>query len=209
MNLDELVQLETAGILLIGWIQFSTRHSAERLDYNTRANRMVDKFVAGIRKRWLGEPLATGTTSPQVFGSELDIKFGNLLHYVLEGNEVVLAQCFTPPIKYQKRFLGLRRIDWRPGHLVVLTSGNRLVWLKDEYRGRWERYAGITVSAPASLFRSCVLEDTPDHSQLIIDFLPGASWRVPVYDSRSGWAGFSQAVRQHLGRPEDRQTAPP
>ncbi|MGA7414818.1 MAG: hypothetical protein WBW33_30395, partial [Bryobacteraceae bacterium] len=198
LNLDELVQLETAGILLIGWIQFTTRRSTERVDYNTRTGWVVDKFMAALRVRWLGEPSPKGTASSKMFGAELDIKFRNLLLHELDRNEAVLLQCFTPPIKVQKRFLGLRRVSWRPGHLVALTSGNRLLWLKDEYRNRWERYAGIAVSVPTSLFQSSKMEASPSQEELIFHFLSGTSWRISIFWAASDWIGFADALSHCL-----------
>jgi hypothetical protein len=191
-----LVQIETANILLLGWIQLDTHRSSERVDYNTRASWAMDKFIVAVKRRWLGEATATDSLSPQLFGAELDIKFRNLLHFELDRNEVVLAQCFTPPFKYEKRFLGLTKVHWRPGHLVVLTSGNRLVWLKDDYRGRWERYAGIAVSAPISLFQSARVDAGPGYRELVIDFRLGTSWRISMFGAGSGWADFSDALNR-------------
>jgi hypothetical protein len=193
-----MVQLETAGILLLGWIQFTTRRSTERLDYNTRAGWVVDQFMATVRVRWLGEPSPIGTPCSKMFGPELDIKFRNLLHHEMDRNETVLLQCFTPPIRYQKRFLGLIRTSWRPGDLVVLTSGNRLVWLKDEHRGRWERYAGIAVSVPTSLFQSSRMEASASHEELICCFRSGASWRISILGAGSDWSGFVDALNRCL-----------
>jgi hypothetical protein len=196
LDLDELVQLETANILLLGWIQFATPRLSERLGYNTRANWAVDGFMAAIRGRWLGEPPPTGTTCSKTFGPELDIKFRNLLHQHLDRDESVLLQCFTPPLEQQKRFLGLKRINWRPGHLIALTSWNRLIWLKDEYQGRWERYAGIAVSAPTPLFQSSRIEAKPEHEEVVICFLSGASWRISLLEAGPDWANFLCALNR-------------
>jgi hypothetical protein len=194
LKLDELVQLETSGILLLGWIQFTTRRSTYRLDYNTRTGWVVDKFITSVRTRWLGEPATADSTSLKMFGLDLDIKFRNLLHHELAANECVVLQCFTPPIEIHKKLLGLIRINWRPGHLVALTSGNRLVWLTDEYRGRWERYAGIAVSIPTPLFQSSRFYTGPHQKELMIHFLSGTSWRIPILGAGSDWARLSDAL---------------
>jgi hypothetical protein len=178
LKLDELVQLETAGILLLGWIQLTTRRSVYRLNYNTRTGWVVDRFMASVRTRWLGEAVPTDSTRSKMFGWDLDIKFRNFLHHELDANEFVLLQCFTPPIEFQKRFLGLRRINWRSAHLIALTSGNRLVWLTDEYRRRWERYAGNAASVPTLFFQSsrvCSAANRKEPSFTSYPALPGES----------------------------------
>jgi hypothetical protein len=192
LNLADLVQLETGSSLLSGWIQLSTRASTCRLLYNTRASDKLDQFVADMRRRWLGAPAARRPTEVERFGPEPDIKFRNLLDGALGHAESVLSQCFTAPLEYQNGCLLFRRNNWRPGHLVALTSANRLLWLKDEYRGHWERYAGITVSAPVSFFRCCKVETTADHDTLVIDFMTGNSWRIAIHRADSGCAGFSK-----------------
>ena len=156
--------------------------------------------MATVRDRWLGKPSPRGTTCSRRFGPEQHIKFRNLLQHELDGNESVLLELFSPPIKYQKRFLGLKRMNWRPGHLVALTSGNRLLWLKDEYRGRWERYAGIAVSVPTSLFQSSKIEASPSHEELIVYFyfLSGTSWRISILGDGSDWIGFVDALNRCL-----------
>ncbi len=150
--------------------------------------------MALVRRRWLGAPTLGKASDAPEFGLELDIKFGNLLLGALDPEEFALAKCFSAPLQYQSGFSLLRKNKWWPGHLVVLTSGNRLIWLKDEYRGYRERYAGITISAPTSLLRGCSFETTPDHSNLVVDFTVGNPWRIAIYEMDAGGERFTAAV---------------
>jgi hypothetical protein len=194
LNLADIVQLETGSSLLSGWIHFSTRVSTLKLLYNTRASNRLEEFIAIVRRRWLGAPTAGKKPEAKRFGPELDIKFRNLFAEALDRDDSVLCQCFAPPLADQSKFALFRKNKWRPGHLIVLTSGNRLLWLKDDYRGHWERYAGITVSAPRSLFRSSTVETAPDHYTLVIDFAADYSWRIEIYQWESGCGAFSETL---------------
>lgn len=192
--LDELVQLETGTILLLGWIQLSTGTATHHLIYNTRASRCLDDFIAAVRRRWLH---ATGYVRPvpvKVFGQELEIKFSNLLHYSLDRDEDVLLRYFMAPVEFKTRWLIFHRVKSRQGHLVALTSGNRLLWLKDEHRGRRERYAGITVSAPAWLVDGCTVTTDRDRNDFEIQFKSGPPWRFAVYGAASGCVDFSHCL---------------
>jgi hypothetical protein len=200
LNLGDIVQLETGSSLLLGWIHFSTRLSTLKLIYNTRASDRLEQFIAAVRRRWLGMPLPRKPTEPIRFGLELDLKFRDLIHDALDRDEFVLSQWFTAPLEYQGKVVLFRKIKWRPGHLVALTSGNRLLWLKDEYRGHWERYAGVTVSAPISLFRHCAVETASEHYNLVIDFMAGNSWRIAIYRADSGCDGFSKSLNSSFVR---------
>jgi hypothetical protein len=131
----------------------SVQHTRYRLapDLQHPRQSLAGHVYGDSQKEMARRTFSTGTTLPKIFGQDLDIKFRNLLHHALDRDEVVLAQYCAPPFAYQVNFLIFRRTEWRPGHLVVLTSGKRLLWINDQYRGRYERYAGSVVSVPASL----------------------------------------------------------
>ena len=189
---DELVQLETGNILLLGWIQFSTSTAIYRLVYNTRASRPLDDFIAAVRRRWLSGTRHVQTAPARVFGHELDIKFRNLLRCSLDREEAVLLQYFMPPLEYKTRRLILLETEFRAGHLLALTSDNRILWLTDEHRGRCERYAGIAVSAPAWLLHSCKVNRSAAGYDLKLEFKAGASWEFCIYDPGCDCVDFSQ-----------------
>jgi hypothetical protein len=195
--LDELAQLETGTSLLAGWIQFSTRSVKHHLIYNTRASRPLEKFIAAVRRRWLGtpsEPSQSAKFRPQIFGQELNVKLRNLLHDELGLDEVVLSQYFAAPAENQDKFLVFRRITWRPGHLLVLTSGHRLLWLKDEYRGRCNRYAGIAISVRSSSLLECFRLEKTSYDDLVMHFASGLSWRISICGADSDCAGFLRTL---------------
>lgn len=197
LSFDELVQLETGNILLLGWVQFSTAVASHRLVYNTRASRSLDDFIAAVRRKWLR---GTGHVQPlpvKAFGHDLEIKFRNLLHYSLDRDEAALLRYFRPPVEFQTRWLVFPRIQSRPGHLIALTSGNRLLWLKDEHRGRCERYAGITVSAPAWLLHRCTATKNLDRYDFEIQFKAGPPWRFAVYDAAPDSLDFPETLNAY------------
>jgi hypothetical protein len=200
LNLADVAQFEMGSSLLSGWIQLSTHLATLKLPYNTRASDRLEEFVALVRRRWLGAPTVGMAWETGKFVPELDIKFRNLLLGALDPDEFSLAQCFSPPLKYQSGFSLLRKNKWRPGHLVVLTSGNRLIWLKDEYRGDRERFAGITISAPISLLRGCSVETTPNYSTLVVDFKVGNPWRITIYEVDADCDRFTEAVNRIVVR---------
>ncbi len=207
LDLGGVVQFETGASLLMGWIELSTRFAPLKLPYNTRASDPLDEFVTFVRRRWLARPTTGSASDARKFGHELDIKFGNLLLSALDPDEFVLAQWFSAPLKYRSGLLLLRRNKWRPGHLVVLTSGQRFIWMKDENRGHRERYAGITISAPTLPFRSCSVETKAGHSSLSIDFVAGNPWRIGIYDRNDGCDRFAEAVNSIVAQTsQDRLT---
>lgn len=71
LHLEDLVQLEAGTILLLGWIDLTTRISTEHLIYNTRGSRPLESLLATARRRWLGEPSETDSVEPRSFGHQL------------------------------------------------------------------------------------------------------------------------------------------
>jgi len=205
LPLDELAQLETGNILLLGWIHFSSAQATYKLLYNTRASDPLDDFVATLRRRWLGRPQRSEEPAGKIFRSELDTKFRNLLHHSLDRNEVVVLQYFTPPVQYMTRKLIFHRTEFRSGNLLALTSGNRMLWLRDQHENRFERYAGIVVSAPVWLLRSCIAQTTPNGCELKVEFKAGPPWQIPIYDDDFDCRDFAELVSAHAN---EYQSAP-
>ena len=208
-DLCELAQLEAGRSLLRGWLEFSTPVSVTRVIYNTRASAALDLFLTNLRRRWLGTPAARETTQAKQFGHTLDIKFGNLLADALDPGEFVRAHCFNSPAERADGIALFRKKRWRPGHLLALTSGNRLLLLKDEYRGHQEPYASISIWAPLCSVTRCHMEAKFGQADFVIDFSAGASWRIAIGQDASGWVGFSKVLNDALlqgfgdsGKPE-------
>ncbi|MFZ0594559.1 MAG: hypothetical protein WAM39_29150 [Bryobacteraceae bacterium] len=125
IKLDELLQLETGHILLLGWMKFTTRGGVQELAYNTRASRPLESFLIELKRRWLGAWPPIHNVQSLICGEGLDIKFRNLLHFELDGDETALIQYFEAPVPIEKKLLFFRRKNWRPGNLVLLTSIKR------------------------------------------------------------------------------------
>src|SRR5579885_1094861 len=178
----DLIQLETGIILLSGWVKFATRNGVHELLYNTRASRPLEKFLSSLRQRWLrNEDSRHIEASPVIVGEELDIKFRNLLHFELDPEEKFLVQFFQPPVKVERKYFLFRRITWLPGHLLLLTSGSRLLWSTDDYRHTRERYASISRSAPLRFFENFGLEVLKAQLHLRISFAADNIWYIPVH----------------------------
>lgn len=196
LKLDELLQLETGTLLLLGWLKFTTRDGVQEIVYNTRGSRPVEKFLVLLRRVWLSTLPLVQSAHTEAYGDELDIKFRNAVHFELDEREIAVVQYFQAPIRTEKRFLFFRRVEWRPGNLVLLTSMNRLLWITDQYRERRELYASSSFSALASSLRSVTVEDVVGRQYLAISFSYGNSWRFPVQHSPEEISSFSRSLNE-------------
>ena len=154
--------------------------------------------MAAVRRRWLGKSHSANGTGSNLFGGELNVKFRNLLQHALDPNELILSQFYSGPGERLSKFLVFRRIESRPGSLIALTSGNRLLRVTDHYKDRCERYAGIIISAPTLLFETSEVERGTDHYELVISFSSGISWRVSMHTNESECHEFSRALNSRL-----------
>jgi hypothetical protein len=195
VRLDDLIQLETGCVLLLGWINFTTRSGVHELIYNTRASRPLETFLSLLKRRWLDKVPPLPNAHTVAYGDQLDIKFKYSSYDELDHDESVLRQYFEAPAPLQKRFLFLKRMDWRAGNLILWTSMNRLVWITDQYRQRRELYASISFSAPSSSLRSCRIEDTDGEQYIAITFGSGLRWRVPIHEAHDS-SSFCEAVNR-------------
>lgn len=197
--LADLTQLETGCILLFGWMKFTTSTGVYEIVYNTRASRPLEKFVSLLRERWLGENGSRRVEASLIMlGRELDIKFGNQLHFELNREEKILVQYFQPAMKLEGKLFFVRRVSWLPAHLLVLTSGGRILWITDDYRRSREFYAGINRSAPVRVFESCRLEVLHERLHLVICFVGDNVWCIPVRTAAENASAFAQALQEQL-----------
>jgi hypothetical protein len=197
LDLKDLLQFEVGNNLLLGWIDFDTKSSSIRLDYNTGASLPLERFLTKVRTQWLHEFQFCGSGgSNRMLGEEMDIKFDCLLHDALDSGETTSCLYFCKPARIERRFLLRRRLAFRSGHLLAATSRGRLVWLKDEDRDHYQRYAAITVSVPLDLFRKSYLQPEWDHHLLVICLGGDRIWRIPVYSDGYGALRFSELLAQ-------------
>jgi hypothetical protein len=195
----DLIQLETGYILLLGWMKFTTHNGVHELLYNTRASRPLEKFLSLLRQRWLRhDDTRHIEVSPVLVGEALDIKFRNLMHFEMDPEEKVIVQFFQPPVKTETKYFLLRRISCLPGHLLLLTSESRLLWITDDYRQTRELYAGISRSAPARVFRNCCLELVKEQLHLVLSFEADPVWYIPVRGSTEDALVFAQTLQEDI-----------
>jgi hypothetical protein len=64
IKLDDLLQLETGCVLLLGWIKLTTRIGIQDLVYNTRASRPLEEFLGQLKRRWLENVLPAVPNAP-------------------------------------------------------------------------------------------------------------------------------------------------
>ena len=197
IKLDDLFQLETGCILLLGWMNFTTPSGVQALIYNTRGSQPLETFLKLLKRRWLENTPPLPKRAPEIFGDQLDVKFRNAVHLELDPNETPLIQYFQAPISIRKHFLFFRREDWRAANVLLLSSMNRLVWITDQYRRRRERYVSVSFSAPLRLLMNCTIENTSeDQPQLAMSFAPGFAWRIPVLGALGDSLSLCERLRQ-------------
>jgi uncharacterized radical SAM superfamily protein len=92
--------------------------------------------------------------------------------------------------------LFFRRVYWRPGNLILLTSWNRIVWITDQHRGRRELYASVSFSAPFDLLQSCRAEEAEGQQSIVISFGSSITWRIPVHEASEEISSICQIVNQ-------------
>lgn len=199
IRLDELLQLETGTCLLLGWVRFTTSSGVHEIVYNTRASRPLENFLTGLKRAWCSTPPPLQSIRNEAYGDELDIKFRNSLHFELDEREIAVVQYFEAPVAFTRMFLFFRRLDWRPGNLVLLTSMKRLLWITDQYRERRELYATVNFSALASSLHSARIEEIDGRKYLAISFADGNSWRLPVGHRAEEISSFLHSLNEVVG----------
>ncbi len=196
IKLDDLLQLETGCILLLGWTKFTTGSGIWDLVYNTRASEPLEKFLSVLKRRWFDMAPPIPTAELRSYGNEVDIKFNYSMREELDREENVLLQYFQAPVAVKKKVLFFRRIEWRPGSLLLVTSRNRIVWITDRYKQRRELYVTISFSAPFSSLQSCNLYEVDGQQSIVILFTSGIDWRIPVYENSEGVYSVCRIVNQ-------------
>jgi hypothetical protein len=205
--LRDLMQLETAYILLLGWMKFTTRDSVHEIIYNTRASQPLENFLALLRKRWLLDEPPSRNETPALIGDALDVKFRNLLHFETGTEEKAVLQFFQAAVKTDKRVLFFRRVNWLAGHLVLLTSANRILWITDHYKCYRELYAAINRSAPLRLLERCSLQVVEEQMHVAMLFQGGNTWRIPVRSAAEDASAFCRRLQERVSGLRAPQTA--
>lgn len=196
IKLDDLLQLETGGVLLLGWMKFTTWSGIQELVYNRRASQPLERFLSALKLRWLGTASTVPNVCTKTYGDELDVKFNYSMRDELEQGERALVRCFQIPVSFEKKIVFFRRVKWRPGNLILLTSKSRIVWITDQYRECRELYASVSFSAPCSLLQNCRAEAMEGGEFIVVSFTSGINWRIPMREPSAGIRSICQIVNQ-------------
>lgn len=197
IKLDDLIQIEAGSALLRGWLRFTTADRVQEIIYNTRASRPLEDFLVKLKRRWLPNLQFLPKRPIESYGDQLDIKFRNSVHFELDHDEFVIVRYFQAPVRADKRFLLLKRENWRPGNVLLLTSMNRLVWITDEYKRRRELYSSISFSVPLQYLQNCILESSPEGEQRIaMQFISHLEWYITIFCDPEVCSAFCHQINQ-------------
>ena len=175
LELSDLTYYEAGHILLIGWLRFATATLDLHLPYNTRSERLMNEFLDSLMTVYLGGKANSCLARTTEFGPSLDIKFRNYLTSTMRSGELLCARWFSPPSERIRRW-GPFRVRSEAGGDLVACTNERLIWIRDQWNDRYERYGGITSTAPLR----CIASVHCSASVLNVGFHSGLSWRIPL-----------------------------
>ena len=178
-DLSRLHEIEHGTNLLHGWIRFTTLDRKCEVEYNTRASEPLEEFLRVLARSW-PDGCATVVEEPLWMGERPNLKFANLLKTAVETPaESIRFGFFYSPTAVHTRGMRLRKkIQQWPGHLLLVTTAGRLLWLRDEYDGIYSPYAAVKTWTRTAHVVQCSAE--PNGRELVINFKSGSSWRLRV-----------------------------
>jgi hypothetical protein len=185
--LQELLFVEAAHVLLIGWLRFVEKSSEHKLPYNTRSGRPVEEFLRMLREEYLPVTLDLSPCDRFGFGEPLDLKFRNAEYFELDAGERVLLRFFSPATKKIRRRWILPWESRVPGDLVALTN-RRVLWITERVQGRYEAYGTVTRSAPVRSLAQLTCQRTAEGCALSVKFSSEVFWRIPLAMERQAEA---------------------
>lgn len=212
--LRDLEALECARFLLLGWIGLHTGIGEHVLAYNQRSCDVVDRFLLGIKARWMPRELRFCRVPKQTFGAALDQKFNFAWSSeAIDEHEYPLIRYFQPTTVHRRRWFFYRRESWSAGDLLVLTE-RRVLWIAERYGTVYAPYGIVSRSAPLSSLRGfhpCMFNNQPS---LECDLSSGRTWRFQLATGLESEARrFTDCVNGVLpllkepGRDLDRRTS--
>lgn len=176
--LDRISSVESGHMRLRGWLRFCGQESAGSVRYNTRGLRAVNRFLHRLCKALLNRAYLSPAPA-MCLGSELDIKFGNVLNGELLRGETALIQFFQPPELRKRRRWLLPRWTHFAGDLLVVTD-RRLLWITDCERGFYSAYGSIASYAPFHAVRNILFVDSGAAPLVEIQLAGGQRWQIPI-----------------------------
>jgi hypothetical protein len=183
--LGDLAFCEFGHFLLIGWLRFVAAGHEIRLPYNTRCQQPVDEFLDALLRAWLGADKTDRDGGIAEFGAPLDIKFKNHLAAALLARESVRAQWFSPPSARLWGWGPFRLRSEAGGDLLAITD-TRVIWIRDRWKGWYDRYGSVTSAAPLRGVESVRCLGTGEKRDLTVTLRSGVCWRIPLNPQNYG-----------------------
>jgi hypothetical protein len=177
--LSDLAFYEVGHILLIGWLRFGTAGFEVHLPYNTRSERPLIEFLDSLMNVYLGHGAKVCDGGIADFGPPLDIKFRNHLTATVREHEILSARWFSPPSERLRRWGPFRVRSGVGGDLIAITN-TRIIWIRDRWNDRYERYGSITSTAPLRGVESVRCRRIGENRDLTITLISGMSWHIPL-----------------------------
>ena len=201
LRLEDIGSVESAHILLKGWLRFAGRGFDCKIPYNTRGLPSVFEFMRRFRDIYL-DTRQSGLAPDTNLGARLDIKFSNAVIAEMDLGEPLSALFFQAPRESKsKRWLAPRR--WRtPGDLVVLTD-SRLIWITDRDRVSRLRFGSIASYVPLRALSAVELRPGRKGSVLSVAIQGGREWHIPIQaENRTDAEDFVALAAIHRNRYE-------
>jgi hypothetical protein len=199
--LRDLETLECARFLLLGWIGFHTGSVAQTLEYNQRSCVVVDRFIAGLKARWLRREPGVSRLPRQTFGVALDQKFDFAWSFeAIDEREQPLIRYFQPATRHLRRRFLFRRESWSAGDLLVVTD-RRILWVAERHGTVYSPYGTVSRSAPLSALSSSQYGSYGAEAHLTMVLRSGKTWTIPIGEGREDDArNVSEAITKALNR---------
>lgn len=178
LKLEDICFVESAHILLKGWLRFAGCGIDCKVPYNTRGLPSVFEFMQRFREIYLDtrkSRLAPDTS----LGAQLDIKFSNAVISELDLGEPLSALFFQAPRESRSRRWLLPRRYWIPGDLVGLTD-SRLIWITDRDHFSRLQFGTIASYAPLHTLHAIGLGSDDARPVLHVVLHGDRRWAIPI-----------------------------
>jgi hypothetical protein len=197
--LRELETLECGRMLLLGWIGLHAGSVAQTLEYNQRSGDVVDRFVAGLKARWLRREPGVCRLPRQTFGEALDQKFDFAWSFeAIDEREQPLIRYFQPATRRLCRRFLFRRESWTAGDLLVVTD-RRVLWITERHGTVYAPYGTVSRSAPLSALSSIQCGSHGAEAHLTMVLQSGRTWTIPAGEGRADDArNVAEAITKAL-----------
>ena len=198
-RLADICSVESAHILLKGWLRFAGCGVDCKVPYNTRGLPAVFEFMRRFREIYL-DTRQSSLAPDTILGAKLDIKFSNAVVSELDLGEPLSALFFQAPKQSRSRQWLVPRRYWTPGDLAVLTD-SRLIWITDRDHFSRLQFGSIASYVPLRALSAVgvLLGDTGPVLSVAIQ--GGCEWNIPIQpENRKGAEDFVALAAIHTNR---------